>query len=538
MIIKTLPVRLALVFATLSFSGCGVVYLDWDVAPTGTGGAGGAGGPGACRPGDISVCYDGPSGTEGQGICKAGAKTCAPDGVSFGPCEGAIKPLPENCAKPIDEDCDGLAPPCKGTFSWAKRFGNVIDQEARSIAVDTIGNVFLTGYVNGSIDFGSGPLDGGVGDAWVAKLEPGGSHLWSKRFVGASAQAGQGIATDGAGNVFVTGYFNGDGDFGSGVLVSAGNADAFIAKLGVDGAPLWSKSFGGAGDDASQGLAVDSAGNVVVTGHFNGSVDFGGGALTSAGNSDIFVVKLGADGTHLWSKRFGDPSYQSGQGVAVDSAGNVLITGFFNGAIDFGGGPLASAGNKDVFVAKLDPGGAHVWSKRFGDADVQYGQSLAVDDAGNVIITGTFSGTIDFGGSSFVGAGTGDIFLAKLDSNGAHMWSKRFGDADAQDGASVAVDIAGNVLLTGTFAGTVDFGGGPLASLGVSDMFLAKLDADGAHLWSKRFGKGNDDDGVGVAVDVGGNALIAGYSDGLIDFGGGSLPNAGGRDVVVAKFSP
>ncbi|MFS8067605.1 MAG: SBBP repeat-containing protein, partial [Byssovorax sp.] len=516
MITKTLPALLALV-AALSFSGC-VVYLNWDLDPAGTGGAGSAGGGSVCTPGAIVACYDGPAGTEGQGICKAGAKTCAPDRVRFGPCEGAIAPLTENCATPVDEDCDGLAPACKGTFSWAKRFGDSSDQEARSIAVDAIGNVLLTGYVKGSIDFGGGPLNGGVGDAWVAKLDPGGGHLWSNRFGGSSVQSGQSIATDSAGNVFITGYFNGDGDFGGGVFVSTGPADVFIAKLGADGTHLWSKSFGGEGIESSQGLAVDSAGNVVITGHFSGSVDFGGGVLTSAGNQDVFVVKLSADGTHLWSKRFGDPSNQGGQGVAVDGAGNVLLTSYFNGTIDFGGGPLASAGNKDVFVAKLDPGGAHLWSKRFGDADVQYARSVAVDSAGNVIITGNFNGTIDFGGSSFVSGGGGDIFLAKLDANGAHVWSKAFGDANVQDTTSVAVDASGNMLITGSFLGTVYFGGGPLPSLGLSDMFLAKLDADGAHLWSQRFGNGNDEAGVGVALDAGGNTLIAGYSSSLIDF--------------------
>ena len=182
-----------------------------------------------------------------------------------------------------------------------------------------------------------------------------------------------------------------------------------------------------------------------------------------------------ATGNHLWSKRFGGTSFDFGTSVAVDSAGNVLVTGEFNGTADFGGGGLTSAGNTDIFVAKYDAAGNHLWSKRFGGTNYDYGYSVAVDSAGKVLVTGYFSGTADFGGGGLTSAGQFDIFVAKYDAAANHLWSKRFGEAGSDAGNSVAVDSGGNVLVTGSFEDTVDFGGGGLTSAGFADIFVAKF---------------------------------------------------------------
>jgi len=118
---------------------------------------------------------------------------------------------------------------------------------------------------------------------------------------------------------------------------------------------LWSKRFGSTSFDQGYGVAVDDSGNVVVTGSFNGTVNFGGGGLNSAGSFDIFVAKFsGAEGSHLWSKRFGSTSDDWGRGVAVDGSGNAVVTGSFLGTVDFGGGGLSSGGGYyDLFVAKF-----------------------------------------------------------------------------------------------------------------------------------------------------------------------------------------
>jgi len=191
--------------------------------------------------------------------------------------------------------------------------------------------------------------------ATVTITAPPGGRLWSSRFGSSDYDAGYAIAVDVNGDVLVTGYFQGTVDFGGETLTTAGAEDIFVAKFsGVDGAHLWSERFGGTDNDYGVGIAVDGSANVLVTGYFAGTVNFGGGGLTSAGGYDIFVVKFsGVDGAHLWSKRFGSTDNDGGLGLAADGSGNVLVTGSFQGTVDFDGDVLTSAGLSDIFVLKL-----------------------------------------------------------------------------------------------------------------------------------------------------------------------------------------
>jgi cysteine-rich repeat protein len=449
----------------------------------------------------------------------------------------------EECDDGNQVDGDGCSSAClladPGATVWSRRLGGTSTDVGFDIAVDSAGNVLLTGYFQGTADFGGGPLSSAGGDdVFVVKLDAQGQHLWSRRFGGTGDDSVEDIAVDGAGNVLLTGYFQGTADFGGGPLSSAGPGDIFAVKLDAQGQHLWSRRFGGTGNDSGYGIAVDSADNVLLTGYFQGTADFGGGPLSSAGNNDIFAVKLDAQGQHLSSRRFGGTSNDYGDDIAVDSAGNVLLTGYFQGTADFGGGPLYSAGSTDIFAVKLDAQGQHLWSRRLGGTSDDFGAGIAVDSAGNLLLTGYFQGTADFGGGPLYSAGSWDFFAAKLDTQGQHLWSRRFGGTSGDLSASIAVDSAGNVLLTGYFGGTVDFGAGPLASAGSTDIFAVKLDPQGQHLWSRRLGGTSDDFGHGITVDSAGNVLLTGYFAGTVDFGSGPLSSAGGYDVFAVKLDP
>jgi hypothetical protein len=338
--------------------------------------------------------------------------------------------------------------------------------------------------------------------------------------------------------VLVAGNFAGSVDFGGGVLTSSGPGDVFVVKLDASGQHVWSRRFGSASGQVAYGVATDADGSVLVTGVFYGAIDFGGGALTSAGAADIFVAKLDPDGNHLWSRRFGDSANQTAYSIATDTMGNVVITGTCDGVVDFGAGPLPGAGGGDAFVTKLDAAGNHLWSKRFGDANDQIGYSVAVGGAGDIIVAGALYGSADFGGGPVESAGGSDAFAVKLDADGNHLWSRRFGDAYDQIGYSVAADVAGNAVLTGTFGGLIDFDGGPLTSAGGGDVFVAKLDSMGQHLWSRRAGAAGQDSGNAIKMDSTGDVVVAGDFAAMADFGAGPLMSAGASDVFVAKFSP
>lgn len=504
----------------------------------GQGGEGGQGGAPVCQPGATEPCYSGPQGTEGVGVCVAGLLTCEADGSGYGPCVGEVTPTEESCATPANEDC--LMTPDCGAHLWSKRFGDASGQNGQGLAVDpTTGDILLSGYFGGVVDFGGGPLTSAGGeDIVLVRLTSSGAHVWSKRFGGANNQRGQNVAFDAAGDIYISGWFAGALDLGGGALTSAGGDDTYVAKLTSSGDHVWSKRFGGAGDDHIKDIAVDAAGNASIVGDFPGTINFGGGNLTSAGLNDIFLAKLDASGDHAWSERFGDAADQLGGAVKVGPGGDVIITGAFNGSANFGGGSLTSAGSTDIYVAAFTGAGAHAWSKRFGDASEQRALGIDIDSDGAAYVTGDIQGTADFGGGALTSAGGRDHFLTKLDATGAHVFSKRLGGAGDQVGQAVAVDGAGNVFLTGYLEGTTDYGGGALTSAGLSDISLVKLDATGAHVWSARFGDAQGQSGQNVALDPAGGVYVFGDYTGAVDFGGGSLMSAGALDMFVAKLAP
>ena len=164
-------------------------------------------------------------------------------------------------------------------------------------------------------------------------------------------------------------------------------------------------------------------------------------------------------------------------GVHVLEGDSVVLAGTFFEDFDLGGGPLVNQGDEDIFVAKLDPAGGHVWSLGFGDEAQQTARGLSVDGAGNILITGSLSteSGVDFGGGMLMSGGGSDALAVKLDAAGKTLWSSRFGDAPDQDGYDTAVDSAGNLVLAGVFRGSVNFGGEALMTAGDYDLFLAKL---------------------------------------------------------------
>jgi hypothetical protein len=425
------------------------------------------------------------------------------------------------------------------TFSL--RAGDTGLEQALNVAVDSNGNTIAVGTYSSATDFGNGALtvvDGN--ELFVVKLDPDGNPLWSLGFAATGSHTLPDVAVDSADRILVTGSFTTSIDFGGGALPNAGGNDVFLAKLDTDGSHLWSASYGGASDDFSRSVAVDGSNAVVITGTFaSASIDFGGGPLSAGGTTDGFVAKLDASGAHVWSQAFGAAlSAPQLFGATTDTAGNVLLTGALFGGVDFGGGAVTSAGGSDVLAVKLSSAGAHLWSAAYGDATNQFGFSVATDAADSVYLTGTVAGTIDFGGGGLTSAGLNDVYLAKIDSGGAHLWSQIYGDAATQSSYGLAVDAAGNVHLSGSFEGAVDFGGGPLTSGGSSDIFIMKRSPSGTHISSQGFGDSALQGGGGLDTDTAGHRYLVGRLEGTVDFGDGPLTDAGGGDAYIAKLAP
>jgi len=189
-----------------------------------------------------------------------------------------------------------------------------------------------------------------------------------------------------------------------------------VAKFNPSGTHLWSKRLGSTtGDESAYGVAMDGSSNVVVCGEATNAVDFGGGLLTTLGDADGFVAKYAAtNGAHLWSRRVGGGTNDYCYGTAVDGSGNVFITGSFTGTATFGGTALSSAASStDAFVAKYDAGGAPQWAKALGGTASDVGQEVAVTSTGEPVLAGYFYGSGVFGSASLTSAGLSDGFVAK-----------------------------------------------------------------------------------------------------------------------------
>ncbi len=431
------------------------------------------------------------------------------------------------------------AAPLQISQLWSKRFGEDGKQLGQQLAIDKDSNIVLGGSMFGTLSAGGQALtSAGSTDLLVMKLDPSGQPLWAKRFGDADEQSLRGLAVDGDGNIVVVGHYQGTIAFGgdNATVSSTIERDMFLAKLTPQGAPLWVASFGGDGGQYGYDIVVTKNDDLVIVGTFEASVSFGGSKLVSAGDNDILVACFDSTGAHKWSKRFGDALEQKANDVAVDASGNVLLSGYVRGGVDFGGGTLAGGDNHDAFIAKLDSSGGHLWSKRFGDFAEQNVWDIAVDGAGNVTITGDFMGSVDFGGGALSSAGDRDVYLARFDSNGEHLWSKRFGDSMAQRGLALDVDAAGRTLLIGDFAGSVDLGVGAMTSMGNTDVLLAAFGPNGQPLGSERYGDSEAQTGKAAVFNNTKSALLLGDFSGSIDFGGGPLMSGGATDVFVAKL--
>ena len=388
-----------------------------------------------------------------------------------------------------------------GNFLWAKSFGGTQTEEGNSISVDGMGNVYTTGYsYSQTVDFdpGTGTTNltkAGLKDVFVQKMDSDGNFVWAKFFGSTKNDQSNSIIVDAAGNVYTTGFFAETVDFdpgaGSTNLTSAGDLDVFVQKMDSDGNFLWAKSFGGEGWDDGQSINVDALGNVYTTGYFLETVDFDPGAgttnLTSAGDYDIFLHKMDADGNFLWANSFGGTVGDFASAISVDGSGNVYILGNFQGTVDFdpgaGTASLTSAGGFDAFVQKIDTDGNFLWAKSFGGTSSDNAKSINVDALGNIYTTGYFGGEVDFdpgaGTASLTSAGGFDAFVQKMDTDGNFLWAKAIGGTGLDVSYSISADASGNAYTTGVFEGTVDFdpeeGTSNLTSAGKKDMFILKM---------------------------------------------------------------
>ena len=303
----------------------------------------------------------------------------------------------------------------------------------------------------------------------------------------------------------------------------------------------WAQKAGGSsGDDQSNAIHVDSNGDIYVTGAFEQTATFGSTTLTSAGDDDIFVAKMNSTGHWLWAVQAGGQNDDRGMDIAIDSAGNVFLTGKFRATATFGSDSMTAPGINmiDFFVAKIDTWGNWQWVEGVDcdSAGYCYGTSVAVDSAGYAYVTGAFRGDVDFGTTTLTWAGVEDIFVAKIDTWGSWQWASMAGSTQGYDVAhSIDIGPNGNAFIAGYFQFTAYFGTDSLTSDGASDVFIAKISPQGDWVWTGVAGGTSSSEAFAIAVDSQGGVFVAGEFWAGISFGNITYNTGGYSNSFIAK---
>ena len=450
------------------------------------------------------------------------------------------------------------------SLSWSTFLGGptvFADETSKGVTTDGSGNVYVTGRTDSkSFPTTSGAYQtsgGGFDDAFLSKFTSSGSLSWSTYLGGSDIDRGEGVTTDGSGNVYVTGEADSGFPTTSGAYQPshAGGNDAFLSKFTSGGSLSWSTFLGGSNDDGGNGVTTDGIGNVYVTGNADTTFPTTNGAYQGSfggGVDDAFLSKFTSNGSLSWSTYLGGNNSDYGSGVTTDGSGNVYVTGYADTTFPTTSGAYqpSHAGGNDAFLSKFTSGGSLSWSTYLGGSNVDYGNGVTTDGSGNVYVTGkarsgfpTTSGAYQtsYGGGGNFG-GSFDAFLSKFTSSGSLSWSTYLGGSNIDGGNGVTTDGSGNVYVTGdTYSNNFPTTSGAYqtSNAGSGDAFLSKFSSRGSLSYSTFLGGNSFNDGYGVTTDGSENVYVTGdtYSNNFPTTSGAYQQSyGGGADAFLSQF--
>ncbi|MBK8227712.1 MAG: T9SS type A sorting domain-containing protein [Flavobacteriales bacterium] len=398
------------------------------------------------------------------------------------------------------------------SFQWLARCGvhRATYDGMSDIAVDDLGNSYVGGHLSTSAIVCDDTLVVGIDKVAliVGERDPSGACVWTRLIrttqpFGLNTEARiTGIARAANGDVVIAGHFQGMLDFGGASLQTQDGKDLFVARYDMNGNLLWAHSEGSSGNQEATSVEVDAAGNVIVVGTFTDAFTIGGTTLTSAGLSDGFIAKYNPAGTSLWAQAFGGTSWDAAGRVACDAAGNIHVTGQYTTACSFGPITVNGTSDRDLFVAKYNGAGTPQWALGSTGSAWKEGVDVAVAASGQVIFCGWHTGITTVGGSTLTGDPSSNYaVVGSINSNGSLQWLKQFTSTLGSTGGSLSIRPGGELVLAGTFSTDINLDGTVVAGgIGVMDLFIAGLEPTGDVVWSQTAIATNALDVVGGAV--------------------------------------
>ncbi len=421
------------------------------------------------------------------------------------------------------------------------------DGASEGLALDDSGGGVVTGFFSETVELGGGATRSAGGtDVFVTRFGPSDEALWTRALGGSSDDRGLSVALDTQGNVYATGVVAGTVDFGTGPAGASGEEPScFVAKLAAaDGHTEWAVRFPGSGPQYCREVTLDREGTLWVVGAFSQRMQLGGFPLESAGSNDLFVARLEpANGQvkHAW--RIGGRGNDLGRALAIDPRGRVLVAGQFSGELppeeggaDFGGGVRKSAGDADAFLALYEQDGTHVWSTSFGGPGFDLVKSATVSPEGVIWAVGPVQWRTGFGGQTPLAAAGFDAFLSRRTGDGTLLWERRLTRSDVQ-AHSISLDAWGRAWVSGHFKESLTVGETVLRAQGKSDVWFGAFSSDGQLLVARSFGGPGSEYGYAIAVSPRGEVVLSGQFNEQLRVCGRTLTSAGSSDAFRVRMT-
>lgn len=391
---------------------------------------------------------------------------------------------------------------------WNQKAGGVTIEEGNDITGSSTGATYATGFFSSSAQFGSNNLtSNGLSDVYLSKIDQNGSFAWSIGFGGIGIDEGIGVAYNETNDqVILCGHFSDTIQIGNNTLSAQGNQDVFLAAFDSNGTPQWSQSFGSTQLDLVSDLAIDASGNIVLIGAHSDTIQFSGQTLSHQSQKDVYLIKFGPTGNVLWTQSGNGLGDNTGLEIDTDLSGNVYVAGIFSNNITFDNLHTTN-GQNAIFLAQFNSVGVEQWFYFLAGSTFNTVTGLETDNTGNVFVTGDFSGSLSYYGSStFTQSATytHEIYLLKVSAQGALSGFTSFGSNNELESTSSALNANGDLAISGNFKCQLsqfntNLGASLFMALGNYDTFVAVYSSNLSPLWQRNTGGISEDKITSIA---------------------------------------